>query len=106
MVRNLPSKQEMGFNPWVGKIPWRRAWQPTPGFLPGEFYGQRSLAATVHRLGKSQTQLKQLSRHTHILYIHVLYMSHASKVMLKILQARILEWVAMPSSRASSQPRD
>ena len=25
-----------GFNPWVGKIPWRRAWQPTPLFLPGE----------------------------------------------------------------------
>ena len=24
------------FNPWVGKIPWRRAWQPTPVFLPGE----------------------------------------------------------------------
>ena len=24
-----------GFDPWVGKIPWRRAWQPTPAFLPG-----------------------------------------------------------------------
>ena len=32
-----------GFNPWVGKIPWRRDWQPTPVFLPGEFHGQRSL---------------------------------------------------------------
>ena len=32
------------FNPWVGKIPWRRAWQPTPAFLPGKFHGQRSLA--------------------------------------------------------------
>ena len=31
------------FNPWVGKIPWRRAWQPTPVFLPGESHGQRSL---------------------------------------------------------------
>ena len=30
-------------NPWVGKIPWRRKWQPTPVFLPGEFHGQRSL---------------------------------------------------------------
>ena len=28
------------FNPWVGKIPWRRAWQLTPVFLPGEFHGQ------------------------------------------------------------------
>ena len=25
------------FDPWVGKIPWRREWQPTPVFLPGEF---------------------------------------------------------------------
>ena len=32
------------FDPWVGKTPWRRAWQPTPGFLPGESHGQRSLA--------------------------------------------------------------
>ena len=32
------------FDPWVGKIPWRKAWQPTPVFLPGESYGQRSLA--------------------------------------------------------------
>jgi len=33
-----------GFSPWVRKIPWRRAWQPTPVFLPGESHGQRSLA--------------------------------------------------------------
>ena len=31
-----------GFNPRVGKIPWRRAWQPTPVFLPGESHWQRS----------------------------------------------------------------
>ena len=31
------------FYPWVGKIPWRRAQQPTPVFLPGESQGQRSL---------------------------------------------------------------
>ena len=31
------------FDPWVGKIPWRRKWQPTPVFLPGEFHGWRSL---------------------------------------------------------------
>jgi len=32
-----------GFDPWVRKIPWRRVWQPTPIFLPGESHGQRSL---------------------------------------------------------------
>ena len=42
-VKNLPAMQETGFDPWVGKIPWRREWQPTTVFLPGEFHGQRSL---------------------------------------------------------------
>ena len=32
-----------GFDPWVGKIPWRRKWQPTPVFLPGKSHGQKSL---------------------------------------------------------------
>jgi len=36
--------KRLGFDPWVGKIPWRRAWQPIPVFLPGESHGQRSLA--------------------------------------------------------------
>ena len=31
----------LGFDPWVRKIPWRRPWQPTPVFLPGEAHGQR-----------------------------------------------------------------
>ena len=43
------------FHPWVGEIPWRRAWQPTPVFLPGKSHGQRSLAATVHRVRQSDT---------------------------------------------------
>ena len=36
MVKNMPAKPETWFWSWVGKIPWRRAWQPTPVFLPGE----------------------------------------------------------------------
>ena len=32
-----------GFDPWVGKIPCRREWQPTPAFWPVESHGQRSL---------------------------------------------------------------
>ena len=38
------SNHENRFNPWVGKIPWRKAWQPTPVFLPREAHGHRSLA--------------------------------------------------------------
>ena len=48
MVENPPANAgdvtDAGYDPWVGKIPWRRAWQPTPVFLPGKFHGQRSLA--------------------------------------------------------------
>ena len=52
--------KRQGFDPWVRKIPWRRVWQLTPVFLPGEFHRQRSL---VHWVAKSQTRLKQLSNH-------------------------------------------
>ena len=34
--------KRLGFDPWVRKIPWKRAWQPTPVFLPRESHGQRS----------------------------------------------------------------
>ena len=43
--------QDTWFNPWVRKIPWRRKWQPTPVFLPGEFHGRGTWRATVHGLG-------------------------------------------------------
>ena len=44
MAKSLPAMQEdPGFDPWVGTLPWRREWQPTPVFLPGEFHGQRSV---------------------------------------------------------------
>ena len=47
MVKNLPAMQP-GFDPWVGKIPWRREWLPTPVFLPGKSHGQRSLVGIAH----------------------------------------------------------
>ena len=58
-----------GFHPWVGRILWRRKWLPTPVFLPGKPYGQRSLL--VHGVPKSQTQLSKWA-HTHIKsYIYI-----------------------------------
>ena len=55
--------RRLGFNPWVGKVPWRRAWQPTPVCLPGESHGQRSLVGYTHRVTQNQTPLKQPSTH-------------------------------------------
>ena len=42
-VKHLPAMQRQGFDDWIGKIPWRRKWQPIPVFLPGKSHGQRSL---------------------------------------------------------------
>ena len=36
-----------GFDPWVGKVPWRRKWHPSPVSMPGKFHGQRSLASYI-----------------------------------------------------------
>ena len=55
-VKNLPAVQETSINLLVKKIPWRRKWQPTAVFLPGEFHGQRSRAGTVHGSQKNQTE--------------------------------------------------
>ena len=48
VVKNPPTNssrhKRQRFDPWVGKTPWRRAWQPTPVFLPRESHGQRGLA--------------------------------------------------------------
>ena len=51
--------KRLGFDPWVRKIPWRSAWQPTPVFLPGDSHGQRSLAGRSpwgRRVGREVTE--------------------------------------------------
>ena len=63
---------------------WRRKWQPTPVFLPGESQGRGAWWAAIYGVTQGQTGLKRLS-----------LAADASKVMLKILQARILKWVAI-----------
>ena len=51
------------FNPWVGNIPWRRAWQPTPVFLPGESHRQRNLAG-YSPWGHKQLDATEVTLHT------------------------------------------
>ena len=49
------------FEPWVREIPWRRAWQPTPVFLPGESQDGGAWWAAVYGVAQSRTRLKRLS---------------------------------------------
>ena len=55
-VKSLLKYRRLGLNPWVKKIPWGREQPPTPVFLPGQFHGQRSLAATCCGVTKSHKE--------------------------------------------------
>ena len=67
-VKNPPAVRETGLDPWGRKTAWRRAWQPTPVFTPGESHGQRSLVGyspwgckewdAIERLTLSLSQVK------------------------------------------------
>ena len=63
MVKNPPLKcrrhRRHEFDPWVGKIPWRKKWQPTPVFLPLKSHGQRCLVGSSP---EGPTQLQTTAR--------------------------------------------
>ena len=71
-VNSLTAMQET----WVGMIPWRRKWKPTPVFLPGESHGQWSLAVyksqeldTIERLSACVRMHTHTHTHTHFVLI-------------------------------------
>ena len=55
-----------GFSPWVGKMPWRRKWHPTPVLLPGESHGGRSLVGYSPWGRKESDTTERLHFHFHI----------------------------------------
>ena len=63
IVKNLPAMQETRVDPLVGKIPWRRQWQSSPIFLPGEFHGQRSWVGYSRRGCKDSDVTERLTLH-------------------------------------------
>ena len=97
---------------------WRRKWQPTSVFLPGQSQGWGSLVG-CHLWGRTEsdttevTQQQQQQQHA-VLSGQVVSdslwlpwtVAHQAPLSMGILQARIPKWVAMSSSRGSSQPRD
>ena len=64
MAKNLAAITQIPSLGWIGKIPWRREWPPTPVFLPGEFHGQRSLE------GYSPWGHKELDTTEQLTYTH------------------------------------
>ena len=86
VVKAPPAKcrrcMRYGFDPWVGKIPWRRAWQPTLVFLPGESHGQRSQAGYSPWGHKESDTTEQVSMHItcqcSIVYITRIFFTHSS----------------------------
>ena len=98
MARNLPAMQETWvqsqvvlvvknppanagdtrceFNPWVGKIPWRRERLPTLVFVPEESHGQRRVASYSPQCHKELDMTEQISRLTCTIFITVSYLLH------------------------------
>ena len=64
-VKCLLTMGRPGFNPWVGKISWRRKWQPTPVFLPGKSHGQRNLVGYSPWGCKESDTTERLHFHFH-----------------------------------------
>ena len=89
LVKNLLQCGRPGFDPWVGKIPWRKERLLTPVFWPGEFHGVYSPAAAAAKLHQSCPTL-----------CDPIDGSPLGSPVPGILQARILEWVAISFSNA------
>ena len=66
------------FDPWVGKICWRRKWQPTPVFLPGTFHEQRSLSGYGPQGRKRLTHNLATKKQQHLfIYLSIYLPIHA-----------------------------
>ena len=63
------SPRKCRFDPWVGKIPRRRKWQPTPVFFPGKFHGQRSLVG-YSPWGPKESDMTECLHFTHFILYH------------------------------------
>ena len=74
MVKNLSANAgdtRDGFDPWVGKMPWSRKWQPTPVLLPGKSQGQRSLAGYSARGHKESDTTEHTGMRAHVLNLQI-----------------------------------
>ena len=96
---------------WVA-VPWRRKWQPTPVFLPGESHGRRSLVGYSPR-GRKESDTTEQLHFTSLTLLQGIFptqalnpgLLHCRRILYQLSHQgspRILEWVASPFSRGSS----
>ena len=86
LLANAGDVKRLWFDPWIRKIPWKRAWQPTPVFLPGKSLGWRNLVGYSPRGRKESDTTKRLTHtHTHT-RTHTHHTSARSQVPLPKLQ--------------------
>ena len=77
-----------GFDYWVKKSPWKRAWRPTPVFLPGESHGQRGLE--VYSLeGCKELDMTEVTQHTHSVCKWIIQVSSDTENWRRALKARL-----------------
>ena len=81
MVKSCLQCKRPGFSPWVRKIPWRRAWQPTPVLLPGESHGWRGRAGNSP-WGHKESDTTERLTHSSIKYM--LYYTFLLKTLIQI----------------------
>ena len=90
------------FNPWVGKILWRRKWQPTPVFLSGKSHGQRRLVG-LQSMGSQKLDTTWQLNHHH-LFRHLHYLLNVTWKMGKRKENRLWSYCAeMYNSKGRSQ---
>ena len=99
-LRNcLHCARHCGFNPWVGKIPWRRERQPTLVLLPGEFHGQRRLVGYSQSMGLQKVRRDWATTHFLVLriyvcvYYHFNSFTHCNWAILLLSVCYLLSWI-------------
>ena len=75
-----------GSIPGLGRFPWRRKWQPTPVFLPGESHGQTSLVGYSPRGRKESDKTEQLHFHFHFRFI-IAFLPRSKRLLISWLQS-------------------
>ena len=92
---DFPGAGDPSSSPGSGRCPWRRAWQPTPVFLPGESLGQRSLAGCSPWARKESDMMERLTLH---------FLPHLTRVRILACFCKDASPIAQPHLRTSFCP--